>query len=88
MIYFFSFVFSTLSNYGDNSNLLASGADIELINQMLLSNFRTVNNWFCKIFMILNPGKCHFMSAGKDTHDEDIFIMITLPSQTAMKKKY
>ena len=23
--------------------------------------------------MILNPGKCHFMSIGKDTHDEDVF---------------
>ena len=23
--------------------------------------------------MILNPGKCHFMSISKDTHDEDVF---------------
>ena len=23
--------------------------------------------------MILSPGKCHFMSIGKDTHDEDVF---------------
>ena len=23
--------------------------------------------------MILNPGKCHFMSFGKDTRDEDVF---------------
>ena len=23
--------------------------------------------------MILNSGKCHFMSIGKDTHDEDDF---------------
>ena len=23
--------------------------------------------------MILNPGKCHFMSIGKDTHAEDVF---------------
>ena len=23
--------------------------------------------------MILNPGKCHFMSIDKDTHDEDVF---------------
>ena len=21
----------------------------------------------------LNPGKCHFMSINKDTHDEDVF---------------
>ena len=23
--------------------------------------------------MTLNPGKCHFMSIGKDTHDKDVF---------------
>ena len=23
--------------------------------------------------MILNPGKCHFMSIGKDNHDEHVF---------------
>ena len=23
--------------------------------------------------MILDPGKCHFMSIGKDTHDKDVF---------------
>ena len=40
---------------------------------MLLSDFRTVNNWFYENFMILNPGKCHFMSIGKETHDEDVF---------------
>ena len=40
---------------------------------MLLSNFRTVNNWFYENFMILNPRKCRFMSIGKDTHDEDVF---------------
>ena len=40
---------------------------------MLLSDFRIVNNWLYKIFTILNPGKCHFISIGKDTHDKDVF---------------
>ena len=40
---------------------------------MFLSDFQTVNVWFYENFMILNPGKCHFMSIGKDTHDEDVF---------------
>ena len=40
---------------------------------MLLSNFRTVNNWFYENFMILNPRKWRFISIGKDTHDEDVF---------------
>ena len=40
---------------------------------MFLSDFGTVNNWFYEDFMILNPGKCHFMSIGKNTHDENVF---------------
>ena len=65
--------FSTLSNYADDNNLFATGTDIQLINQMLLSDFRTVNNWFYEKFIILIPGKCYFMSIGKDTHYEDVF---------------
>ena len=64
--------FSTLSNCADD-NLLATGTHIQLINQLPLSDFRIVNNWFYENFMILNPGKCHFMFIGKGTHDEDVF---------------
>ena len=51
---------------------------------MLLSDFRTVNSWFYENFMILNPGKCYFMSIGKDTHDEDVFYYnnVTLKNST------
>ena len=80
--------FSALSNYADDNNLFTTGIDIQLINQMLLSDLKIVNNWFYENFMILNPGKCHFMSIGKDTHDEDVFIMISLSSKIAMKRKY
>ena len=80
--------FSTLTNYADDNNLFTTETDIQLINQMLLSNFRTVNNWFYENFMILNPRKCHFMSIGRDTHGEDVFIMITFPSEIAVKGKY
>ena len=52
--------FSTLSNYADDNNLFATGTDIQLINQMFLSDFRAVNNWFYENFIILNPGKLPF----------------------------
>ena len=64
--------FSTLSNHADDKNLFATGTDIQLINQMLLSDLMTVNKWFYEKFMILNP-ECDFMSIGKDSHDEDVF---------------
>ena len=65
--------FGTLSNYADDNNLFATGTDIQLINQMLLSDFRAVNNWFYENFIIINPGKRHFVSIGKYTRDEDAF---------------
>ena len=40
---------------------------------MLLSDFSTVKDWFYENFMILNHGKCYFISIVKDTHDEGVF---------------
>ena len=42
MIYFFLVCFSTLSNHADDNNLFVTGTDIQLMNQMLLSDFRPV----------------------------------------------
>ena len=45
---------------------------------MLLSDFRTLNNWFYEKVLILNPKKCHFMSIGKDTHGTGVFYYVNL----------
>ena len=37
--------------------------------------------------MTLNPGKCHFMSIGKDTHDEDVFYYDNLTLKKSNKEK-
>ena len=76
MIYFFFFIcFIALINYADDNDLFTTRTDVQLINQMLLSDFRTVNKWFYETFMILNSGKCQFMSIGKNTHDADVFLL-------------
>ena len=82
--------FSTLSNYADDNNLFPIGTDIQLINQMLLSNFRKINNLFYEKFMILNPGKCHFMSIGKDAHDKDVFYYddLTLKNSNILRSNH
>ena len=54
---------------------------------MLLSSFTTVNNCFCENFMILDPGKCHFMSIGKNTHDEDGALLSLPPYLDTNKRK-
>ena len=51
---------TNLNNYADDNDLFATGTDIQLINQMFLSDFRAVNNWFYENFIILNPGKLPF----------------------------
>ena len=87
VVYLFLFLcFRTLSNYVDDNNLSTTGnsIDIQLVNQILLSDFRTVNNWFYEKYMILNPGKCHLKAIGKGTHDE----VITLSSKIKIKRKY
>ena len=40
--------FSTWSNYADDNNLLPTGTDIQLINEILLSDFRTIKLVFWK----------------------------------------
>ena len=62
-----------LNNCADDNNLFATGTDIQLINQMLLSDFSAVNNSLCENCMILNLGKYHLMSIDKDTRDKDVF---------------
>ena len=73
MTFFLSISFSNLSNYADDNNVFATGNDIQLISQMILSDFRTINNWIYENFLILNPGKCHFISIIKGTHDKGVF---------------
>ena len=55
---------------------------------MLLSDFRTLNNWFYENVLIFNPKKCHFMSIDKDTHEEGVFYYDNLTIEIAMKRKY
>ena len=42
---FFFICLSNLSNYANDNHLVTTRTDIQLIKQMFLSNFRTLNNW-------------------------------------------
>ena len=39
---------------------------------MLSSDFMIVENWLFENYMILNPGKCHFMCIGKNVSDSEL----------------
>ena len=54
--------YSVLSNYADDNNLFVTGKNKEDIKSLLLVDFEIVNNSFYENFMILNPGKSHYVS--------------------------
>ena len=54
---------------------------------MLLPDFRTLNNWFYENVLIFNTKKCHFMSIGKDNHDEGAFYYDNLTLKNSNEKE-
>ena len=62
----------TLSNYADDNNLSISGEHKEFIKSMLSSDFKIVEDRFFENYIILNPGKCYFICAGKNVSDSEL----------------
>ena len=78
-----------ISNYADDNDLFTTGTDdIQPMSQMLLSDFRTVNNWFYENFMILNAIYAISSLLTRTLMTKMFFIIITLPLKIAMKRKY
>ena len=77
-----------ISNYADDNDLFTTGTDIQPMSQMLLSDFRTVNNWFYENFMILNAIYAISCLLTRTLMTKMFFIIITLPLKIAMKRKY
>lgn len=48
----------------------------ERIKSLFLSDFSTVNNGFYEHFVVLNPGKCHYMCLGKIIDDNKMIKFI------------
>ena len=55
---------SDLCNYANDSTLHASGESLSMIIENLKADFLKISKWFHESFMVLNPGKCHFMVLG------------------------
>ena len=45
------------------------GKNKDEIKIILSADFSVVNDWFYEIFMVLNPGKSHFVCLGKGIDD-------------------
>ena len=53
---------SNLSNYADDNTLYTSGYNLKEVQEVLLNDLNKVTEWFFEHYMVLNAGKCHFVS--------------------------
>ena len=60
---FFFLKDANLRNYADDSTLYAYNKNLETVYN-LRREFSILSNWFYDSYMVLNPGKCHFMLFG------------------------
>ena len=59
---FFFLKDANLGNYADDSTLHAFNKNLETAVFNLRQEFSILSNWFSDNYMVVNPGKCHFMS--------------------------
>ena len=64
MISFFFLKDANLGNYADDSTLYAYNKNLETVICNIRQEFSILSNWFYDNYMVLNPGKCHFMLFG------------------------
>ena len=68
----FYFVYnSNLCNYADDNTLYSYDKDCNQIMNSLRSDFSILQKWFQNNFLVLNPGKCHFMLLGAKNFSPD-----------------
>ena len=60
-----------LSNYADDNNLYSIGKDLDVIKNMIRKDFRALTEWFSKNDMVLNKKKCHYVSIGRNTENDE-----------------
>ena len=61
---FFFLKDANLGNYADDSTLYAYNKNLETVICNLRQEFSILSNWFYDNYMVLNPGKYHFMLFG------------------------
>ena len=61
---FFFLKNANLGNYADDSTLYAYNKNLETVICNLRQEFSILSYWFYDSYMVLNPGKCHFMLLG------------------------
>ena len=76
----------SLSNYADDNTFNTFGDNLKKNKDNLWSSFDTVHQWFYKNYMVLNAGKCHFMSLRNNTENKTFLFHNTLMENSKEKK--
>ena len=61
---------TNLGNCADDSTLYAYNKNLETVICNLRQEFSVLSNWFYDNYMMLNPGKCHFMLFGVKENEQ------------------
>ena len=76
----------SLSNYANDNTLYTFGDNLKKNKDNLRNSFDTVHQWFYKNYMVLNAGKCHFMSLRNNTENKTFLFHNTLMENSKEKK--
>ena len=63
-----------LSNYADDTTLYSVGENHNTNRNILNKNFLSLQKWFYDNCMVLNPGKCCYMSFGSNLDKSDLIL--------------
>ena len=61
---FFFLKNANLGNYAGDSTLYAYNKNLEAVSFNLRQEFSILSKWFYDNYIVLDPGKCHFMLFG------------------------
>ena len=67
---FFFLKDANLGNYAHDSTLYAYNKNLETVTCNLRQEFSISSNWFNDNYIMLNPGKCHFMLFGVKENEQ------------------
>ena len=84
---FFFLKDANLGNYADDSTLYPYNKNLETVICNLRQEFSILSNWFCDNYIVLNPGKCHFMLFGVKENEQFDLICNDITLKTAATKK-
>ena len=63
-----------LSNYADDTTLYSIGENHNTNRNILIKSFLSLQKWFYDNYMVLNQGKCCYMSFGSNPDKSDLIL--------------